>query len=465
MKLQTKIRSMFSNPNCLLSQRNRHQLLVTLLVNIATFCHGLGAGWISPVMRDLQTENSPLPFEVYVNEISWIGSIVGIGSVVGNLLAGLLQDRIGRKLVMYGIAIPYTSFWLLIYFAQSVEYLYVGRFLAGMTGGSSYVVLPTFISEIADANIRGRLGSMILLSVNAGVLTGYVVSTNVAYFTAPMYIILLPICYFICNFFFPETPNHLIKKNKFLEAEKSFRFYKNIDKNDQRSMSEFEDLKAQLTKEQDLSGKSLSYQDFTNRPAFKAYASAFVLLMSNQFSGSFCVTTYVADIFTASHTTLDVNTCTIIIGVMQIVGNYVTTLLCDKYGRRILMLVSTLGASLCLAAFGAYTYFAQLYDLTAVGWLPLLILSLYVFLCNIGLVGCLFVVLVEVFPNKIRTAAVSTFVVILSFTVFLTLKMFPICVAFWGISVTMWCCSGFSLAGFLYFLLFLEETKGKSLLA
>lgn len=93
--------------------------------------------------------------------------------------------------------------------------------------------------------------------------------------------------------------------------------------------------------------------------------------------------------------------CTIVIGVLQIVGNYVTTLLCDKYGRRILMLTSTSGAAVCLLAFGFYTHYAKSNDLSVVGWLPLAILSVYVFMCNIGMVGCLFVVLVEVFPAKV----------------------------------------------------------------
>lgn len=113
------------------------------------------------------------------------------------------------------------------------------------------------------------------------------------------------------------------------------------------------------------------------------------------------MTTYLADVFAASHTTLNLGMCTIIIGVLQIVGNYVTTLLCDKYGRRILMLTSTLGASVCLTAFGTFTFFAETADLSSVDWLPLVILSCFVFLCNIGLVGCLFVVLVELFPAKV----------------------------------------------------------------
>ncbi|KAH8352345.1 hypothetical protein KR084_003519 [Drosophila pseudotakahashii] len=464
MTLTMHLSSLFDNPNCLLSRRNRYQFLVTLLVNIAPFCHGLGVGWMSPVMRDLPTNQSPLDFPVLVEDVSWIGSLVGIGSMLGNILAGTLMNRIGRKLVMLGIAFPYMMFWCMIYFVQSVEFLYVGRLLAGMTGGAVYVVLPTFLSEIADDKIRGRLGSMILLTVNTGVLTGYIVSSNFNYFSTPPFIIILPLCYFAGNFLFPETPHHLIRKGKFAEAEKSFRFYKNIKRDDIKAESEFEDLKMRIIQVEKDKANSFNFRDFVTKPAFRAYTSAIVLMIANQFSASFCVSSYLSTIFAASHTTLNLTLCTIVIGSVQIVGTYVTTLLCDKYGRRILMLVSSLGSSVCLAAFGCFTYFAQDYDLSAVGWLPLVILSCYVCLVNIGLVGCVFVLLLELFPAKIRSVCVSTFTVMLSGTVFLAMKIFPICVAEWGISVTMSCCSFSTILCFFYFYFFLEETKGKSLL-
>jgi len=145
----------------------------------------------------------------------------------------------------------------------------------------------------------------------------------------------------------------------------------------------------------------LFFISIVTKPAFKAYTSAIVLLIGNQFSASFSVSSYLSTIFAASHTTLNLTMCTIIIGSVQIVGTYVTTLLCDKYGRRLLMLVSSLGSSVCLAAFGCFTYFAQDYDLSAVGWLPLVILACYICIVNIGLVGCVFVLLLELFPAKV----------------------------------------------------------------
>lgn len=126
-----------------------------------------------------------------------------------------------------------------------------------------------------------------------------------------------------------------------------------------------------------------------------------VLLVANQFTGTFCFTSYAADIFEISHSTLDVGMSTIVIGVVQIIGTLTTILLCDRFGRRILLLISSMGACLCLAAFGIYIYFAERYDLSFIDWFPLVILSVNIFLCHIGLVGILFVVVVETLPAKV----------------------------------------------------------------
>lgn len=95
-----------------------------------------------------------------------------------------------------------------------------------------------------------------------GVLVGYIVSSSVDYFASPPFIIALPVCYFICNFLFPETPHHLIRKGKFEAARESFRFYKSIKKDDIKAESEFEHLKFHLTKDESANSKALSYKDF-----------------------------------------------------------------------------------------------------------------------------------------------------------------------------------------------------------
>lgn len=78
------------------------------LVNIICIAHGIGIGWMSPTLRKLQTADSPLSFSLSVQETSWVGSALGIGSMIGNTLSGLLISRLGSKACLLFIAIPHS---------------------------------------------------------------------------------------------------------------------------------------------------------------------------------------------------------------------------------------------------------------------------------------------------------------------------------------------------------------------
>ncbi|EDW85309.1 uncharacterized protein Dwil_GK18462 [Drosophila willistoni] len=460
---------LFERPNCLLNRRNRVQLFTTLLMNLISISHGIGVGWLSPTLRKLQTPLSPLSFELVVSEVSWVGSMLGIGSMTGNILIGSILGRIGNKWCLLLIAIPHSCFWFLVYFANSVEFLYVGRLLAGITGGGMYIVHPIFLSEIADANIRGTFSAMVMLSVNVGVLVGYIMGTHLAYHLIPWLVLICPLSYFICVLLFiKESPMHLIRNGNFKSAEQSFRHYKNIKDSDplsdqDKSMEEFEKMKIALTKGEEFQDK-ITLKDFVSPAALRAYGPAAVILIANQFSGLFTMVNYMSDIFAQSGSTMDPNFCTIIIGAVQILGTYVTTLLCDVCGRKLLMLISTGGVAVSLTAFGFFTHYAGIMDMSEWSWVPLVLMSFDIFLGNIGLVGCFFVCLVEVFPVKIRAKAASMAIVVCSSFVFVMLNIFPLCLAHWGISATMWSCAGVTGFAFVFFFYFLRETKGKSML-
>ncbi|XP_030383938.1 facilitated trehalose transporter Tret1-like [Scaptodrosophila lebanonensis] len=464
------LRHLLQRPNCLLSSRNRFQFLTTLLVSLLPIAHGIGLGWLSPTLRKLQSpEQTPLSFAVDIYEVSWIGSAIGLGSILGTILTASFLERLGHKIRLLLVGLPHTCFWVLIFFAPTVEYLYAARFLAGVSSGGMFIVHPIFISEIADSRIRGSLSAMVMLSINLGILSGYIIGTHVPYHIIPAIVIFIPLTYLISSLFIPETPQYLIKQGKYAEAEKSFRYYKNlkVSKNfiaSGSSVSEFDDLKIALTHKQSSEEEKLAFKDFVSRPAVKAYGVAVVLILANQFSGTFAFVNYMSNIFAQSGTSMDPDTCSIVIGVVQICGTYVTTLLCDSYGRKKLMLVSSAGVALCLTAFGLFTHYSQIYDLNRFSWLPLVLMSLDIFLGNIGLVGCFYMLLVEVFPAKIRSRATSAAILLSSGIIFLMLNIFPICMSKWGISITMWSCASFTAASFVFFWYFLEETRGKSML-
>ncbi|XP_058986816.1 facilitated trehalose transporter Tret1 [Musca domestica] len=451
------------NSTSILTNRFRHQVLATLTVCILTFSHGIGLGWLSPTLSKLQSDTSPLEFPVTVEDASWIGSLLGLGSVCGNLAIGFLQNIIGRKACIYILAPPHICLWILIYFARNVEFLMIGRFLGGFAGGGCYVVFPLFISEIADTNIRGTLATMLMLSVNTGILIGFIVSTHVAYHIIPFCIVTLPMVYLILAFVLPETPQHLLRRKKYAEAEKSFNFYQMCNSENKQNISNpaFDQLKSIIENRSD-SG-SVTYKDFLTKDALQCFATAAVLLFVNQFSGIFAFVNYMSDIFSNSGSSMDPNTCTIIMGVVQIAGTYAATLLVDIFGRKILMLWSTGGMAVGLAAFGVFTFYAQTMDLSQYSFVPLLLMSFVSFVGNMGLIALTFVVLVEIFPAKIRPICASASMAILSLLVFAMLKIFPLYMDSFGISTTMWSCALVCAVSYLYMLVFLKETKGKSM--
>ncbi|KAH8241434.1 hypothetical protein KR026_002911 [Drosophila bipectinata] len=452
--------------NSLVQSKTRYQLLATVIVNIITFGHGVGVGWLSPTLTKITRSDSPLDFPVDIDEVSWLGSMLGLGSLLGNLTIALLIERTGRKFCIYLLAGPYACLWILIYFASNVYFLYAARFLCGFTGGAAYLVVPIFISELADSRIRGALTSMVMLSVDLGILAGYILSTYLAFHIVPFLAIILPVAYFIASLILPETAPYLLKQSNVVAAEKSFRYYRNHRSSisEEASKDEFEELRTAVVAQQTKNSTPLSYKDLITKPALKAFAASVVLSLGYQFSGVFSFINYMSDIFKASGSIVDVNTGTIIIGVVQIIGVYTSTILVDIVGRRLLMLISTLGVGIGCIAFGCFTLIGKSYDLSDLNWVPLVLMIFICYVANIGLIGIFFLVLVELFPAKIRSVGTSISVLFLSVLVFSTLKIFPLMLHYWGISYTMWFSGAAGLLTFLYFWLFLQETKGKSMI-
>ncbi|EDV32928.2 uncharacterized protein Dana_GF22441 [Drosophila ananassae] len=446
-----------------LKRETRYQFLGTIIVNIITFAHGIGLGWLSPTLTKIQTPNSPLDFKVNIDEISWLGSMLGLGSLCGNLAIGFLLERAGRKFFLYLLAAPYACLWILIYCASNVYFLYAARFLSGFIGGVAYVVLPIFISEIADTSIRGSLTSILMLSVNLGVLIGYIASSYLDYHVVPLVAIFLTIIYFLANLMLPESAPYLLKKNKLTAAEKSFRYYKNQRGENQATMEIFEELKLAVLFQKMNGTSEITFKDLITKPALKGFGAAFVLSTGFEFSNVFSFINYMSDILAKSGSFLDVNTSTIIIGLVQVIGVYTSTIFVDIVGRKLLLLISTLGVGFGCIAFGCFTYFVELYDLHDFSWLPFVLMIFIIYVANVGLIGLFFLVIVEVHPAKIRSVATSISVAWMSILVFVTLKLFPLLLHFWGISATMWFSAMFSLVTFVYFIFFLPETKEKSM--
>lgn len=138
------------------------------------------------------------------------------------------------------------------------------------------------------------------------------------------------------------------------------------------------------------------------KDARKGLAIGIFLMLLNQFSGALAIMTYTASIFERSGSDLSPHVSSIIVALVQLLGTLVSFSLVDNLGRKILLLISTIGTTLGLFSMGLFSYlqFAGV-NLDHLQSLPILSLSFTIFLSSIGILPLPYVILAEVLPQKV----------------------------------------------------------------
>ncbi|XP_058816625.1 uncharacterized protein LOC131679891 [Topomyia yanbarensis] len=448
-----------------------NQFLGAIAVNIITLGHGAVIGWVSPFLPYLQSNETHLTSgPVNIEQASWIGSTLCIGGLIGATTFGLLADRLGKKLGLQLVAIPQLGFWLCILLGTNVYHLYLGRILAGCGGGGILRAIPLYIADIADCRLRGMLGSVLIITLNLGILVGFVLGNYLTYFTVPAVMLSAPVIFLVATYFLPETPYCLLKKNQSNKAERSLMFYRGIEGHLQKSVefcNELEQLQMAVRAEQESLDKNrLTWGDFCTTQARKGLGIGIFLMLLNQFSGALAIITYTATIFEESGSDLSPKMSSIIVALIQLVGTIISFTLVDNLGRKILLLISTSGTAVGLFSMGLFSFLQQNgYDLSQLQSLPIISLSVTILLSSIGILSLPFVILAEVLPQKIRNVGSTISITMVSTSAFVVLKLFPVMMDRIKLFGTMWVLSSFCFLAIFFIMLVIPETKGKNLVA
>uniref|UniRef100_A0A182JXF2 Major facilitator superfamily (MFS) profile domain-containing protein n=1 Tax=Anopheles christyi TaxID=43041 RepID=A0A182JXF2_9DIPT len=417
--------------------------------------------------------DSPLEYgAITQQQASWIGGALCLGGIAGTLVGGAIVDRLGRKWTAWVAGLPLVLCWGLVIMANHPAYLMGARFLGGLAGGIEFVVTPLYVSEIACTSHRGTLSSLLILSCCLGVEFAYLAGAFLHYHTIPWVSVSVPLFFLTSFCFLPETPSHLAKVQKLAAAERSLRFFCGIRSEKDAAGEEEYVRELQLLQRIHTTGPDmakdptvLSWSDFTSRHAQLGLLICVTLMALNQFCGCFYMMNYAQSVFAESGSMLSLSPSlsVIVVGLIQLIGCYVCTLLVDRIGRKILLLISSVGLTLGQSVFASYCYGQELgYDLTTFGWLPLVCFSVIVFIGTVGVGTMPFVVLAEIMPQKIKGFA-TTFCMVTNWTfAFIALKYFStlgIMFGMYGLLLFFAICS---LAGTLFVLVIMPETKGKT---
>lgn len=413
-------------------------------------------GWSSPA----ETKRSEYGFPISEDEWSWVGSSVTLGAAAVCLIIGSIINIIGRKSTMLLLIIPFTVGWSLVIFATDVTMLYVGRVLLGVAGGAFFVTAPMYIGEIAQKDIRGKLGTFFQLMVTVGILFVYSVGYGLSVRTYSIVCATLPIIFGAVFVFMPETPLYWVSKSNTDNAIKSLKWLRGERYNYHLELDElFADHEAQRTNQVPLM-QAMS-TDATKRALFIILGLMVVL----QLSGINAVIFYTGFIFAASNTGIDGAIATIIVGIMQVLATFIASMVIDRLGRRILLLGSILIMGICTVFLGIYFYmFDQDKDsVMHLGWLPVVSLCVYIIVFSLGFGPIPWVLMGELFATDVKGFAGSiggSFSWILAFVI---TKSFTNVREAIGLGQTFWVFSICSALGTVFVYFCVPETKGKSL--
>ena len=359
-------------------------------------------------------------FQLDALQQGWYVGCALVGSIVGVLFAGILSDKLGRKLTMVISAVLFSTSALGC--AQSADFaqLVVYRIIGGVGIGVVSIVSPLYISELAVAQYRGRLVSLYQLAVTVGFLGAYLVNyqllawaesgtqlsvdwLNKIFITEVWRGMLgmetLPaILFFIIIFFIPESPRWLIVRGKELKAVNILeKIYNSITE----AKSQLNETKSVLTSE------TKSECSFLMKPGiFKAVIIGVCIAILGQFMGVNAVLYYGPSIFeNAGLSGGDSLFYQVLVGLVNTLTTILALVIIDKVGRKKLVYYGVSGMVVSLILIGLYFLFG---DSLGVSSLFLLVFFLfYVFCCAVSICAVVFVLLSEMYPTKVRGLAMS----------------------------------------------------------
>jgi len=401
----------------------------------------------------------------------WAVSCALVGCVMGAVASGILSKNMGRKRLLLAAAFMFLVSAIGTGLSNSFTSFVLYRILGGIGIGLASNQSPVYIAEISPAKFRGRYVSINQLTIVLGILlaqvTNWYIAEEVAQNASAAEILnswngqwgwrymfwaeVVPSSlFFLLMFFVPDSPRWLVGQDK-----------------ESSAAAILSKIGGQAYAKKSLSAIKESFQSGTRqiegswqqaKPYFSILLIGIVLAVFQQWCGINVIFLYAEEVFTsAGYSVSGMLLNVVITGSVNLVFTILAMSLVDKLGRKKLLLLGSGGLALI------YTFVGIFYFLGFYGW-PLLLLIVLAIACYaLTLAPVTWVVLSEIFPNRIRgmAMAVSTFALWIANT-FLAF-FFPLVNELVKAHGSFWLFAGICLAGFFFIRSRVTETRGKSL--
>jgi len=405
--------------------------------------------------------------------IGWAKSSALVGCLIGALVAGALSDRFGRKWLLFGSAALFAVSSVATGMAISFPFFVGCRIAGGMAIGLASNLSPMYIAEVAPAQVRGRLVAMNQLTIVIGILLAQFVNWRIASLhplpeettaevlanswagqvgwrwmfaatAAPSLVFLLGV---LCV---PESPRWLAKNG---QPDRARAVLARIG-GGQYASAALADIQATLVNEI----QRVNFRHLLAPRLRKVLLLGVALAVLQQWCGINVIFYYAKDVFKDA----GFNVAAILINIVYIgSANLLATLVAiktvDRWGRRPLMLLGFAGlAALFFGMGGCYGLGSR-----GVHVLGLVLASIACYAMSLAPIT--WVLIAEIFPNRIRGAAISVAVTALWLACLVLTQSFPVLRQQLGPMFTFWIYAAICVFGFVLCKLRLPETKGKTL--
>ncbi len=448
---------------------------VTLIAGAAAlggFLFGFDTAVINGAVRALEHR-----FEATSLQIGLSVSVALVGSAIGAFFAGPLADALGRVRIMIIASVLFTASALGSGLPIGLADFVLWRFVGGVGVGAASVIAPAYIAEVAPAEMRGRLGSLqqlaIVLGIFVALLNNFGIVALAGSAEAPFWLgrdawawmfwaeIPVALLYGCCALFIPESPRFLVARGRDTEAVAVLR----------RILGNQAEAKVAEIRETVQAERSPRFSDL--RGGFGLLPVVWIgmgLSVLQQFVGINVIFYYGSALWQVVGFS---ESDALILAVISGVTNIVTTLLAiacvDRFGRKPLLLVGSVGMLLTLSTmawvFGTAPLdadgFPQLSG--SAGVIALIAANLYVFCFGFSWGPVVWVLLGEIFNNRIRAAALAVSAAVQWIANFMVSTTFPPMVFNLGVGTAYATYALFAALSFIFVLVFIEETKGKEL--
>lgn len=428
---------------------------------------GCWLGWPSPSLGKLEANTTDI--RVTPEQVSWVVAAMDAGNLVSPIPCGYMADLVGRKIVILFSGVLFFVTWVMVGLANTPEWLYAARFLAGFGKGITFTVVPMYLGEIASVPIRGALSTVFAGLLWAGTMFEFAIGPYVSFRILALASGVIPVVFFCSFLFMPDSPYFLIMHKRDDDARRCLRWLRKTPKPSHPELNlpnytEKELKEMKNTVEEDLKHKGRFYDLLSTAGNRRATLIVMVISAFQRLCGISPLLAYSSTTLPPHDGFLGPAECIIVFGCVLTAANFLATPLVDRLGRRPLLLFSGAGCGVVTGISAVFYYLDREtnVDVSDYIWVPYVCLIGFGVTHSMGIGAIPHTLLAELFPANVKSFAAAMASIMFALSSFLVNKVYITVEDNIGVyaNFVFFSINGLLCTIFTYFFIF--ETKGKS---